>query len=88
MAYDTLQSLSLKFEMKKQAVDVLSTGYALKSLKQSVDPKINNKDAKISKFQSFRSARLEFSRIARTVRIHDDDCTPDDTMSNLLEDVI
>lgn len=87
-SYDTLQSLSLKMEMKKNAIAVLSAGNSLKRLKQSKNPQINTKQAKISKFQTFRSAMLEFSQIARQVRLHQDDCMPDDTMSNFLEDMI
>lgn len=63
-AFDILQSLTYKHEMKKKAVKVLSSAYALKNLKQnrlvnSID-RINKKQAMISKFQTFRSSMLEF----------------------------
>lgn len=36
-AYEILQNLACKHDMKKRAVDVLSTAYSLKNAKQSTD---------------------------------------------------
>ena len=46
-SYETLQSLFLKHEMKKNAVAVLSAGNAFKRIKQTRKPDLSNK---ISKF--------------------------------------
>lgn len=84
-SYNLLVRLATKQEMKKQAVNVLSTAYAHRNIKIN-HPK--NKDLQMDYFRIFRTELIKFKSIAQEVRSWDHQKKDGDVMGSILEDAI